>query len=138
MAGIANAVEAKAAATNLLIWIPFSIVRTDPTRTTPAERSWELKLRNIRSCGARGRGKDLCNLHYLEDCGGKATIGARLETHLNRRREMGRFRSRQKLPMRLAGSRQVCQGWPIGPQNRPLGADAHFLICLKWWGGPTC
>jgi hypothetical protein len=41
MAGTANAVEAKAAAINLLIWIPFSIVRTDPARTTPAERSWE-------------------------------------------------------------------------------------------------
>jgi hypothetical protein len=41
MAGIANTVEATAAAINLLIWIPFSIVRTDPARTTPAERYWE-------------------------------------------------------------------------------------------------
>jgi hypothetical protein len=37
MAGIANTVEAKAAAINLLIWIPFSIARANPAHTTPAE-----------------------------------------------------------------------------------------------------
>src|SRR5271165_5962816 len=89
MAGTANAVEAKAAAINLLIWIPFSIVRANPARTTPAVRSWELSSAIFALAAREGEVKIYAVFIIWTIVAIRPQLGRGVKAQLNRRGKMG-------------------------------------------------